>query len=586
MRAARMPLAAALPAVIALVAVGPGRTAAAPAAAPTVTPSAAPAFAADAPDPDVVRIGSTYYAYTTGTTWGNYIGVLTSSSPTTGWRTRTGQSYGSTAMGTLPPWEQADTQTSPGVFAWGGRYVMFYDAFDAALGHYCLSVATSGSPLGPFQDGSAGPLLCQTDLGGSVDPAPFVDAAGRPWLDWKSNDGSSSQPAYLWAAPLAAGGTTLAAAPTQLLAQDTVAHPWETTVENPDMVLVGATYYLFFAGGRWDSSSYAEGYAVCDGPAGPCTQPQAGPILASSGNVAGPGAATVFSDDGGRTYLAYAAWTAPCTSYSCGGARQLYVAPLTFGAGCAPPAAPAGYRFVAADGGIFDFGNLPFCGSAAGGLAAPAVGMAATTDGGGYWVAASDGTVVAFGDAGWHGDASGLHLAAPVVGIAPTADGGGYWLAAADGGVFAFGDAAWYGSMGGTRLAAPIVGAAADPATGGYWLVASDGGVFTFHAPFFGSAGAIRLAQPVVGMAATPAGTGYWLVASDGGIFTYGDAGFHGSTGAIRLNRPVVGMARTATGGGYRLVASDGGVFCFGDAAFYGSTGGMTLARPVVGTAA
>jgi hypothetical protein len=34
-------------------------------------PSEAPAFAGDAPDPDVVRIGSTYYAFTTGTPLGN-----------------------------------------------------------------------------------------------------------------------------------------------------------------------------------------------------------------------------------------------------------------------------------------------------------------------------------------------------------------------------------------------------------------------------------------------------------------------------------------------------------------------------------
>ena len=41
---------------------------------------------------------------------------------------------------------------------------------------------------------------------------------------------------------------------------------------------------------------------------------------------------------------------------------------------------------------------------------------------------------------------------------------------------------------------------------------------------FYGSTGAIHLNQPIVGMAATPGGKGYWLVASDGGIFSFGDA--------------------------------------------------------------
>ena len=40
----------------------------------------------------------------------------------------------------------------------------------------------------------------------------------------------------------------------------------------------------------------------------------------------------------------------------------------------------------------------------------------------------------------------------PIAGIAATADGGGYWLAASDGGVFAFGDARFFGSMGGKVL--------------------------------------------------------------------------------------------------------------------------------------
>jgi len=47
------------------------------------------------------------------------------------------------------------------------------------------------------------------------------------------------------------------------------------------------------------------------------------------------------------------------------------------------------------------------------------------------------------------------------VGVALTADGGGYWLAASDGGIFAFGDAVFRGSMGGTTLNEPIVGIAA-----------------------------------------------------------------------------------------------------------------------------
>ena len=108
-----------------------------------------------------------------------------------------------------------------------------------------------------------------------------------------------------------------------------------------------------------------------------------------------------------------------------------------------------------------------------------AVGMAATPDGGGYWVVTNLGQVYPFGDApSLGGISSSTKLNAPIVGMAATSDGKGYWLVGADGGVFRFGDAKFYGSLGSTVLNARIVGMAATPDGGGYWLVGADGGVF------------------------------------------------------------------------------------------------------------
>jgi hypothetical protein len=105
------------------------------------------------------------------------------------------------------------------------------------------------------------------------------------------------------------------------------------------------------------------------------------------------------------------------------------------------------------------------------------------------------------------------------VGMAATPDGKGYWLVASDGGIFDYGDAAFYGSTGGIHLNRPVVAMAATPDGGGYWLVASDGGVFTYgDAAFYGSTGALALNRNIVGMAASPDGKGYWLVASEEGM--------------------------------------------------------------------
>jgi hypothetical protein len=251
---------------------------------------------------------------------------------------------------------------------------------------------------------------------------------------------------------------------------------------------------------------------------------------------------------------------------------------------------PTGYWLAASDGGIFSYGDAGFFGSTGDlVLNKPIVAMAATPTRLGYWLVASDGGVFTFGDAGFFGSTGDLVLNSPIVGIVPTRSGLGYLLVAADGGVFTFGpDAVFHGSTGDIVLNRQIVGAAATPTGDGYWLVASDGGIFAFgDAPFLGSTGDIVLNKPIVGMAALPAGAGYWMVASDGGVFSFGRAGFFGSTGDIALNSPIVAITPSATGLGYLFTAADGGVFVFGDAPFLGAAAELgTLNKPVVTIAA
>ena len=254
----------------------------------------------------------------------------------------------------------------------------------------------------------------------------------------------------------------------------------------------------------------------------------------------------------------------------------------------APAGAPNGYLLSASDGGVFNYGNIPFCGSTGSiHLNRPVVASAMTHDGGGYWEVASDGGIFAFGNAqllrlhgrqaaqparssAWRSRrtaaATGsspptaassasatppssaarasIHLNRPIVGMAATPSGNGYWLVASDGGIFSYGDAKFAGSMGGRPLNSPVVGMAADAQTGGYWEVAADGGIFSFGAPFYGSTGSIHLNAPIVGMEASGGGAGYRFVASDGGIFSY-NAPFYGSMGGKPLNKPVVSMAGT-----------------------------------------
>jgi hypothetical protein len=256
---------------------------------------------------------------------------------------------------------------------------------------------------------------------------------------------------------------------------------------------------------------------------------------------------------------------------------------FTFGT----PHTGAGYWEAAADGGLFAYGNAGFYGSMGGRhLNSPIVAMAATPDSKGYWMAAADGGLFAFGDAGYYGSMGGRPLNQPIVGLAATGDGRGYWLVARDGGLFAFGDARFYGSMGGRHLNQAVVGMAPALHGTGYWEVGSDGGLFAFgSAGYYGSMGAQPLNSPVVGMAPSWDGQGYWEEAADGGLFAFGDAGYYGSMGGQPLNAPVVAMVGSPNSEGYLLAATDGGLFAFGNAAFHGSAGGLPLVAPVVGLA-
>ena len=56
-----------------------------------------------------------------------------------------------------------------------------------------------------------------------------------------------------------------------------------------------------------------------------------------------------------------------------------------------------------------------------------------------------DGGVLRYGAAQFFGSPTQMHLAAPIVAMAATPDGGGYWLVGADGGVLTYGDARYFG---------------------------------------------------------------------------------------------------------------------------------------------
>jgi hypothetical protein len=218
--------------------------------------------------------------------------------------------------------------------------------------------------------------------------------------------------------------------------------------------------------------------------------------------------------------------------------------------GIANSPGPNGYLMASGDGGVFALGGANFYGSlCCRSLPSPISAIAATPREDGYWLASQTGAITNFGN-------TPLLPAAPVpsgghiVGMASTNDGKGAWLTDQMGDVYAEGDAQYLGGIT-MHLNAPIVGIAAAATGQGYILVASDGGTFNYGVPFHGSVPASlkagqSLVAPIVGIAVTHSGNGYWMVGADGGLFNYGDAPFLGSIYTTvpggKLNGPIVGI--------------------------------------------
>jgi hypothetical protein len=130
-----------------------------------------------------------------------------------------------------------------------------------------------------------------------------------------------------------------------------------------------------------------------------------------------------------------------------------------------------GYWVVGSDGGVFAFGDASFQGAATSFQHPPIVGIAPTRSGRGYYLLGAEGGVFAFGDARFAGSASdGGHLATS---IAVPSNGRGYSVARSDGSVVGRGGAASFAApfdpLAGQH---PVTGIASRP-HGGAWLATS-----------------------------------------------------------------------------------------------------------------
>jgi beta-xylosidase len=257
-----------------------------------------PVLGDDFPDPAVLQVGDRYYAYATQGSGGNI--QTATSNDLVHW------TAGKDALPTVGSWASSGNTWAPEVIVVGSAYVMFYVAHDNASGRQCIGRAHAGSPAGPFVDGRTKPLVCQTDLGGSIDPDPVRDPDGTIYLYWKNDGNCCGQPVRLWAQPLNADASALQGTATELFGNT---KPWQgTLIEAPEMLVRRGRHYLFYSANDYASAHYAIGYATCRGPLGPCTDASEEPLVATDDAAVGPGHCYPVTLADGSTWLLYHAW--------------------------------------------------------------------------------------------------------------------------------------------------------------------------------------------------------------------------------------------------------------------------------------
>lgn len=283
--------------------------------------SALPVHPSDFPDPFVLSVDGSYVAYGTNA-GGTNVQVLASDDLVT-WTPR------DDALPRVASWAQPGFTWAPAVLAREGAFVLYYTVREPRTGRQAISLATADEPTGPFIDDSRGPLVFQRNLGGSIDPSPFVDADGLAYLLWKADANALQRPSSLWAQQLSADGQGLVGRPHRLLKY---AGGWEKPlIEAPAAVRRDDTYYLFYSANWWESAAYAIGYAVAPSLLGPYRRiTVSGPWFDADDQVAGPGGQEFFVDSSGVLRMAYHGWEPSRVGYANGGARSLRLAEVHF----------------------------------------------------------------------------------------------------------------------------------------------------------------------------------------------------------------------------------------------------------------
>lgn len=269
------------------------------------------------PDPDVLQVGDTYYAYATQPNDGSVNVQMATSTDLMTWELQQQD-----PLPDLPPWATNGRTWAPEVAEVPDGYVMYFTAHSVDPDLQCIGVARSTSPTGPFRPIGNAPLVCPAAQGGAIDAASFVDEDGERYVLWKNDGNCCGKDTWLYIQPVTPDGLRLTGKPVRLIRQT---EPWEgTLVEAPTLLRRNGTYVLLYSANDYSGDAYATGYATSQKLLGPYEKGSQPLMTTETVGVSGPGGQDVVTGPDGEPRILFHGWDGAYV------ARNMHSAPLTW----------------------------------------------------------------------------------------------------------------------------------------------------------------------------------------------------------------------------------------------------------------
>ncbi|RMZ09910.1 hypothetical protein D0862_03435 [Hortaea werneckii] len=297
---------------------------------------------ANFPDPSVIQVGNTWYAFATRTIGSSVHIQVAQSTDFNNWNiVENADGSQKDALPNLPSWVYG---ASPNTWApdviqiadfqsqlQNNKFVMYYSATTTAdTSKHCVGAATATTVTGPYTPVGNSALVCPLSQGGAIDASGYYDfATGKRYIAYKIDGnaighggacGNNVAPYVSTAIKLqqvaANDGVTLQGGATTIL--DNIGAADQGIVEAPALVKSGSNFILFFSNGCFTKSTYTVNYATATSITGPYTR-AASPLFATGQNgLTSPGGMDVFRD--GKHMLFHA---------NSGNGRAMYNAVIT-----------------------------------------------------------------------------------------------------------------------------------------------------------------------------------------------------------------------------------------------------------------